>query len=70
MTADIGAATTFVHVEFYIVSFDATTKKFFAAIEAAVTRGVTVRLLPDHIASRPPQPSQARRRRRQGRPGT
>ena len=51
MTAEINTATTFVHVEFYIVSFDATTKDFFAAMEAAVARGVTVRLLLDHIAS-------------------
>lgn len=29
MAADIDTATTFVHVEFYIVSFDATTKVFF-----------------------------------------
>ena len=36
MTAEINTATTFVHVEFYIVSFDATTKEFFAAMEAAV----------------------------------
>ena len=51
MTAEINAATTFVHVEFYIVSFDATTRLFFAAMEAAVARGVTVRLLLDHVAS-------------------
>lgn len=51
MAADIDTATTFVHVEFYIVAFDATTKDFFAALEAAVKRGVTVRLLLDHVAS-------------------
>ncbi|TFD14565.1 cardiolipin synthase [Cryobacterium sp. TMT1-21] len=51
MTAEIDAATTFVHVQYYIVSLDDTTKDFFAAMEAAVKRGVTVRLLADHIAS-------------------
>ena len=51
MAAEIDTATTWVHVEFYIVSFDETTKGFFAAMEAAVARGVTVRVLLDHIAS-------------------
>ncbi|TFC99506.1 cardiolipin synthase [Cryobacterium sinapicolor] len=51
MAADIHTATEFVHVEFYIVSFDNTTKHFFAAMEAAVKRGVRVRVLLDHIAS-------------------
>ena len=51
MAADIDTATEFVHVEFYIVSFDDTTKHFFAAMEAAVERGVRVRVLLDHIAS-------------------
>lgn len=51
MTADIDSATRFVHVEFYIVSFDVATKDFFRAMEEAVTRGVVVRLLLDHIAS-------------------
>ncbi|TDW28809.1 cardiolipin synthase [Cryobacterium psychrophilum] len=51
MAAEIQTSTRFVHVEFYIVSFDATTRDFFAAMEAAVRRGVTVRVLLDHIAS-------------------
>ncbi|WP_104092457.1 cardiolipin synthase [Arthrobacter sp. GMC3] len=51
MADEINTATAFVHVEFYIVSFDATTKGFFAALEAAVARGVIVRLLLDHVAS-------------------
>ena len=51
MAADIDTATELVHVEFYIVSFDDTTKGFFAAMEAAVKRGVRVRVLLDHIAS-------------------
>jgi cardiolipin synthase len=52
MAASIDTATRFVHAEFYIVSFDATTAGFFAAMERAVQRGVTVRLLADYVASR------------------
>jgi cardiolipin synthase len=52
MAAEIDTAERFVHVEFYIVSWDATTKGFFAAMERAVQRGVSVRLLADFIASR------------------
>jgi cardiolipin synthase len=51
MSEAIGQATKFVHIEFYIVAFDDTTHEFFAAMEAAVARGVAVRVLLDHIAS-------------------
>ncbi|GAB3134504.1 cardiolipin synthase [Marisediminicola antarctica] len=51
MTRAVNEATRFVHAEFYIISLDATTKPFFDALEAAVQRGVTVRVLLDHIAS-------------------
>ena len=51
IAADIDAARSFVHVEYYIVSFDRTTAGFFAALEAAVKRGVTVRVLLDYVAS-------------------
>jgi cardiolipin synthase len=51
MTAAVGTATRFVHAEFYILSFDSTTKPFFDALKVAVARGVTVRVLFDHIAS-------------------
>lgn len=51
MARDIDSAERFVHVEFFIVAFDDTTRGFFAAMERAVQRGVTVRLLMDHIAS-------------------
>jgi cardiolipin synthase len=51
MTAAVGQAKRFVHAEFYILSFDHTTEPFFAALEAAVARGVTVRVLLDHVAS-------------------
>ncbi|MEF2979336.1 cardiolipin synthase [Subtercola sp. YIM 133946] len=52
MAAEIDTATTFVHVEYFIVSFDSVTKPFFTAMENAVARGVTVRLLADHISSK------------------
>ncbi|MCS5718090.1 cardiolipin synthase [Herbiconiux sp. CPCC 205763] len=51
MTADIEHAQRYVHAEFYILSYDTTTKPFFEALEAAVKRGVMVRVLLDHIAS-------------------
>ena len=51
MTEAINSSTSFTHVEFYILSFDRTTAPFFEAMEAAVQRGVTVRVLLDHIAS-------------------
>jgi cardiolipin synthase A/B len=51
MADAIDTATRFVHVEFYIVSFDSTTAGFFAAMGRAVQRGVTVRLLTDFVAS-------------------
>lgn len=52
MIAAIDEAGDFVHVEFYIMALDATTAPFYAALERAVERGVTVRLLFDHIGSR------------------
>lgn len=51
MTAAVRDAEHYVHVQFYILSFDPTTKNFFAALEEAVARGVTVRVLLDYIAS-------------------
>ena len=51
MIEEIDKARTYVHVEFYIVSLDPTTAPFFDALENAVKRGVTVRLLLDHIQS-------------------
>jgi cardiolipin synthase len=52
MAADIDTAERYVHVEFYIIGLDDTTKGFFAAMERAVQRGVTVRVLLDHVASK------------------
>ncbi|HRN28319.1 MAG TPA: cardiolipin synthase [Terrimesophilobacter sp.] len=51
MTDAINAATTFVHSEFYIMILDDTTAPYFDALEAAAARGVTVRVLLDHIAT-------------------
>jgi cardiolipin synthase len=51
MAAEVDAATSFVHVEFYILSSDQATAGFFASLERAVARGVTVRVLLDHWAS-------------------
>jgi cardiolipin synthase len=51
MTDAVGRATRYVHAEFYILALDSTTEPFFEALEAAAARGVTVRVLLDHIAS-------------------
>jgi cardiolipin synthase len=50
MTEAINNATKWVHAEFYILALDRTTAPFFDALEAAVKRGVTVRVLLDHVA--------------------
>lgn len=52
MTEAIDNAQKYVHVEFYILSFDKTTTHFFRAMENAVARGVTVRVLLDHLQSK------------------
>ena len=51
MVAAIGEAKRVVHCEFYIMSLDDTTAPFFDALEAACARGVTVRVLLDHLGS-------------------
>src|SRR3954466_7925229 len=51
MADEVGRARRYVHAQFYILSADPTTEPFFAALEAAVQRGVTVRVLLDHVAS-------------------
>ena len=51
MAAEVDTATSFVHVEFYILSMDDATAGFFDALERAAARGVTVRVLLDHWAS-------------------
>ncbi|MDJ1113848.1 cardiolipin synthase [Microbacterium dauci] len=52
MAAAIDDAKRYVHVEFYILQSDASTDGFFAALERAAERGVTVRVLLDHWANR------------------
>jgi len=52
MANAIDNATETVHVEFYIMSFDSVTHPFFEALERAHNRGVTVRVLYDHLACR------------------
>ena len=51
MTEAVRGATKYVHVEFYIMSYDAVTREFFSALRDAADRGVTVRLLFDHIGT-------------------
>ena len=51
MVDAVGRAEKYVHVEFYILALDASTARFFEAMAAAVQRGVTVRVLLDHVAS-------------------
>ncbi len=51
IAADIDSARDFVHVEFYLLAHDTTTAPVFDAMERAVARGVTVRVLLDHIGS-------------------
>ncbi|HJC61866.1 MAG TPA: PLDc N-terminal domain-containing protein [Candidatus Dietzia intestinigallinarum] len=52
MTRLAEQATTSIHAEIYIMARDEATEDFFLALEAAVRRGVTVRVLLDHLGSR------------------
>ena len=52
MTEAVNEARLYVHIEFYIVALDHVTEPFFVALENAVKRGVAVRFLIDHVASR------------------
>ena len=52
MAAAVDAAEHYVLCEFYILSVDVTTGAFFAALERAVARGLTVHVLFDHIGSK------------------
>lgn len=51
MAAQIDTATDYVHVEFYILVLDDTTRPFFEALGRARERGVQVRVLVDHLSS-------------------
>ncbi|AHG89309.1 Cardiolipin synthase [Gemmatirosa kalamazoonensis] len=63
MVAAIDSARRFVHVEFYIMTLDATTEPFVAALERAHRRGVAVRVLFDHVGARKWPGHRALRRR-------
>jgi cardiolipin synthase len=52
MTAEVATAERFVHVQFYITSWDEVTGPFFDALVRATGRGVRVRLMIDHLGSR------------------
>jgi len=52
MTAEVDRAERYVHVEFYIMAIDEVTEPFWAACRDATSRGVTVRVLFDHLGSR------------------
>lgn len=51
MTAAVRSAVDHVHVEFYAQSWDDETDEFFTALVEAAERGVTVRVLADHLGS-------------------
>ncbi|MET4059871.1 cardiolipin synthase [Arthrobacter sp. UYP6] len=51
MTEVVRGAQKYVHVEFYIMSYDDVTRDFFAALKETAARGVRVRLLFDHIGT-------------------
>jgi len=52
MTREIAAARRYVHVQFYITAWDEVTAPLFDELVRATERGVTVRLLFDHLGSR------------------
>jgi len=52
LVAAARSAQRFLHVEFYILSLDDTVAGLFQELEAAVQRGVSVRVLLDHLGSR------------------
>ncbi|HEX5907616.1 MAG TPA: PLDc N-terminal domain-containing protein, partial [Propionibacteriaceae bacterium] len=51
MAREVRTAERYVHVEFYIMSWDSTTNDFFEALAEVAARGVKVRLLFDHIGT-------------------
>ncbi|WP_432545341.1 cardiolipin synthase [Kineococcus sp. SYSU DK004] len=51
MADTIRGANRYVHVEFYIMSLDDTSRPMFDAMADAVRRGVTVRVLIDHLGT-------------------
>jgi len=51
MARRIDEAEQWVHVEFYLIVASERSEPFFAALERAAARGVTVRVLVDHLTS-------------------
>jgi cardiolipin synthase A/B len=51
MAQEVHTAERYVHVEFYIMSWDSTTNDFFEALAEVAARGVKVRLMFDHIGT-------------------
>jgi cardiolipin synthase A/B len=51
MAREVRTAERYVHVEFYIMSWDSTTNEFFEALAEVAARGVKVRLMFDHIGT-------------------
>lgn len=51
MAAEVDRAQRFVHAEFYLLEADASSAPFIEALGRAVERGVSVRVLFDHLAS-------------------
>jgi cardiolipin synthase len=49
----IDSAERFLHVEFYVLALDDTTRPFFEALHRAIERDVEVRVLIDHLGSFP-----------------
>lgn len=52
MTAKVKTASQYIYVEFFALALDETTEPFFAALEAAQRRGVTVYVLFDYFGSK------------------
>lgn len=69
MTEAVGRAERFVHVQTYVLSYDEVTAPLFQALQDAVARGVTVRVLADHLGSAM-YPGYRRTRRRLDETGT
>src|SRR5881275_2117828 len=49
---EIDSAKKFVHIEYFALSRDKETECVFAAMERAISRGIKVRVLMDHLGSR------------------
>ncbi len=52
ITADVQQAKHFIHIEFFIITYDGETEALFVAMANAVKRGVKVRVLLDAVGSR------------------